>query len=294
MAYKGVFSDLFNKVNGTIEVYKDPKTIAIILSGVLKIIFILIVAKIGIKFINMLIDKFFENKHRLKIKLDENKISTLKGVLKSISRYTIYFVAALPILEAFGIDVKGLIAAAGVGGLAIGFGAQNLVRDVITGFFILFEDQFAVGDYVELDGMGGIVEDMALRVTKVRGFSGDLYIIPNGSINKVTNRCRGNMRALVKMSIAYEENIDNAIRVLKDEGEKLAKENSNILEGPNVLGVDDFGGSDVVIKVIAMVKPMFQWEVEREMRKRFKEAFDREGIEIPYPKRVIYAEKNEG
>ncbi len=288
MDYKETFSDIISEVNKNIDIYRDPNVLAGIAWNIVKIILIVVVAKIGIKFTNIVIDKFFENKDKLKITLEENKINTLKGILKSVMRYTIYFLAGLPILATIGIDIKGLIAAAGVGGLAIGFGAQNLVRDVITGFFILFEDQFAVGDYVEVGDMSGIVEEMALRVTKIRDFNGDLHIIPNGEITKLTNKSRGKMRAWVDISIAYEEDIQNAIEVLKRTSEDILKESDDILEGPTVLGVTKFGESDVVISTIAKVKPMSQWEIERLMRQRFKEAFDREGIEIPYPKRVIY------
>ncbi len=288
MEYTEVFFDLADKFNRTVDFYTNPERLAGIIGGAIKILLILIASKIAIKFMIVIIDKFFENRERLRIKLEENRIKTLKSILKSIARYTIYFIAALPILDTVGVDIKGFIAAAGIGGLAIGFGAQNLVRDVITGFFILFEDQFTVGDYVDFDGKSGIVEEMALRVTKIRDFSGDLHIIPNGAISKVTNRCRGNMRAKVDISIAYEEDIENAIEVLNKASQELLKETDAIVEGPTVLGVTSFGASDVVITTIAKTKPMSQWEVERLMRKRFKQAFDKAGIEIPYPKRVVY------
>jgi small conductance mechanosensitive channel len=288
LGIKEVFSSFISELKITISSYLDPEKIAGILIKGTKIILILVIAKLVIKVTNTLIDKFIDSKDRFRLKIDENRISTAKGILKSITRYTIYFISLTPILAEIGIDIKGLIAAAGIGGLAIGFGAQNLVRDIITGFFILFEDQFAVGDYIEVDGKSGIVEEMALRITKIRDFSGDLHIIPNGAISKVTNRCRGNMRAKVDMSIAYEENIEKAIDVLNKASDEIKKESDDIIEGPIVLGVTNFGESDVVITIIAKVKPMSQWAVERLMRKQFKEAFDREGIEIPYPKRVIY------
>ena len=158
--------------------------------------------------------------------------------------------------------------------------------------FILFEEQFGVGHYVEVDGISGIVEEMALRVTKIRGFSGDLHIVPNGKINRVTNKSAGKMRALVEVSIAYEENIDNAIDVLKKASEKLKLENNKILDGPNVLGISNLERFGVTILIIAKTVPMEQWAVERAMRKAFKEALDDAGIEIPYEKRVIIQQKN--
>ena len=288
MNIKKVFSELLLRFNEGISMYTSPDKIEDILGNIIIIALILIITKVVIKFIKVLIDKFFDEKNKLKLRLEENKVNTLKSILKSLTTYGIYFIAYSSIFEIIGIPIRALITAAGIGGLAIGFGAQNLVRDIITGFFILFEDQFTVGDYIEIDGKTGVVEEMALRITKIRDFSGDLHIIPNGSISKVTNRCRGNMRAKVEISIAYEENIERAIQVLNSASEGIKKENNNIIEGPIVLGVTKLGEYDVVITIITKVKPMSQWAVEALMRKRFKEAFDAEGIEIPYPKRVIY------
>ncbi|WP_432662031.1 mechanosensitive ion channel family protein [Wukongibacter baidiensis] len=288
MNTKEALSDSVMSIKEMMTGYLDPEKLYKFLEKGIRIILILVIARIAIAITNTLIEKFIDSKDVFKLKIDDNRMSTAKGILKSISRYTIYFIAITPILAEVNIDIKGLVAAAGIGGLAIGFGAQNLVRDIITGFFILFEDQFTVGDYIEIDGKTGVVEEMALRITKIRDFSGDLHIIPNGVISKVTNRCRGNMRAKVDMSIAYEENIERAIEVLNKASEEIKKESDDIIEGPLVLGVTNFGESDVVITTIAKVKPMAQWGVERIMRKKYKEIFDKEGIEIPYPKRVIY------
>lgn len=290
MDVKQVFSNLSTKFNEGLKAFTDPEKLSNILGDIIIIILILVITKIAIKITKALIDKFFDEKDKFKLHLEENRVNTLKSILKSLVTYSIYFVAYASIFEIIGIPIKALITAAGIGGLAIGFGAQNLVKDIITGFFILFEDQFGVGDYIEVDGKTGVVEEMALRITKIRDFSGDLHIIPNGSINKVTNRCRGNMRAKVDMSIAYEENIERAIEVLNKASQQIKAESDDIIEGPMVLGVTEFGESDVVITTISKVKPMSQWAVERLMRKRFKEVFDMENIEIPYPKRVIYSQ----
>ncbi|MBM7614686.1 mechanosensitive ion channel family protein [Alkaliphilus hydrothermalis] len=271
----------------TMEFLKDPKQMTMLFGKLFNIVMILVIAKVSIKVIDALINRFIDTQKNLKFKVDIPRLETMKGVLKSIVKYTIYFIAFTSIIKTFGTDVTALITAAGIGGLAIGFGAQNLVRDIITGFFILFEDQFGVGNYVELEGIQGIVEDMALRVTKIRGFNGDLYIIPNGEIKKVTNKSNGKMRAWVDISIAYEEDIDNAIKVLDEACEKLRQEDARILEGPTVLGVSSLAASDVVISVMAKTVPMEQWAVERLMRKTFKEVFDQKGIEIPYQRRVV-------
>lgn len=265
---------------------KNPQQLSLYLGKLVNIILILVIAKLSIKVLHSIINKFFDSQKNLKFKVDIPRLETMKGLVKSIVKYIIYFVAFTSIIKSFGTDVTALITAAGIGGLAFGFGAQNLVRDVITGFFILFEDQFSVGSFVEIDGVAGTVEEMALRVTKIRGTNGDLYIVPNGEIKKVTNKSTGKMRSLVEMSIAYEEDIDNAIRVLNQASEAL-KGDERIVEGPTVLGVSALGASEVNITVMAKTVPMEQWAIERLMRKTFKEAFDREGIEIPYPRRVV-------
>ena len=254
----------------------------------LRILIILVLAKVAIRLLKSVVNRVFASREHLKLTLDESRVNTLQSLLGSTIKYAIYFVAGTTILHSIGVQVGAMIATAGVGGLALGFGAQNLVRDVITGFFILFENQFSVGDYVEVDGSGGIVEEMALRVTKVRDFNGDLHIVPNGSITHVVNKSNGRMRSWVNISIAYEEDIEKALEVLRQESERLAREDPRILEGPLVLGVTDLGDSDVVLSALAKTEPMEQWSVEREMRKAYKQAFDREGIEIPYPRRVVY------
>lgn len=274
-------------IKETMEFIKNPEQLTSILTMVLKIIIILLIAKISIKLIASIINKFFESQSNLKMKVDHARMNTMQGLIKSIVKYLIYFIAFTSILKSFGVEIGALIATAGIGGLALGFGAQNLVRDVITGFFILFEEQFSVGDYVEIGSVEGIVEEMALRVTKVRGFNGDLHVLPNGEITKVTNKSNGKMRALVNMSIAYEEDIDHALNVLNEVCKKLKEENSSIIEGPTVLGVTDLSDSGIVISVVAKTVPMEQWAVERTMRRAFKEAFDEHGIEIPYNKMVI-------
>jgi moderate conductance mechanosensitive channel len=272
---------------GTYEFIKNPEQLSKIIGKTISIILILIIAKISIKIIQSIINKFFLSQQNSRFKIDLPRMKTLKGLVVSIVKYTIYFIAFTSIVKSFGVEVGAIIATAGIGGLALGFGAQNLVRDIISGFFILFEDQFGVGNYIQIDEIEGIVEEMTLRVTKMRDFSGDLHIIPNGEIKKVTNKSIGKMRARIEIAIAYEENIDNAIRVLNEVSEKLKEENPSIVEGPTVLGVSDLDDSGVIITIIAKTIPMEQWAVERLMRKTFKEAFDREGIEIPYPKRVL-------
>ena len=254
----------------------------------IRLILILVLAKVAIGVLRAVVRRVFASRQHLKLKMDESRVNTLESLMSSAIKYVIYFIAGTTLLHTAGVQVGALLATAGVGGLALGFGAQNLVRDVITGFFILFENQFSVGDFVEVDGSGGIVEEMALRITKVRDFNGDLHIVPNGAITHVVNKSSGKMRSWVNISIAYEEDIERALEALRRESEALALRDERILEGPIVLGVTDLGDSEVVLSVLAKTLPMEQWAVEREMRKAYKLAFDREGIEIPYPRRVVY------
>ncbi len=216
-----------------------------------------------------------------------NRIVTLKGLVRSAFRYTMDFVALLTILPKMGIETTQFLAGAGVAGLAVGFGAQNLVRDVISGFFLLLEDQFAVGDYVEMGGLAGMVDDMGLRITRVRDFGGQLHYLPNGSIDRVTNHSRGPMRVLVDVDIAYEEDVDNAISVLEDLCEEMVEVMEVLEEGPRVLGLASLNDSSMTLRVWGRAKNMEQWGAEREIRRWIKRGFDRAGIEIPYPRRVV-------
>ena len=274
---KQMVENFFKAEDGSLNLLGKAATILVIF------IAIFIVTRV----VNHLVDKTLSNKRVTKLQINDRRMNTLSEILKKVVKYVLVFIGIAVSLDLFNINTTSIIATAGIGGLAIGFGAQSLVKDVITGFFILLEDQYAVGDYVKIGGLEGIVEELGVRVTKLRDFTGELHIIPNSNIQIVTNRTRGAMRALVKISIAYEEDIERAIKVLEKVSEDLAKSNENIVEGPTVLGVTDFGGSDVVLTVVAKTKPMEQWAVERAMRKAIKEAFNREDIEIPYSKIVV-------
>lgn len=257
------------------------------LNATIRIVATLILAKLMIYFGSKVIERLFAAK-RGKY-LNDSRIQTLSGLLKSILRYVVYFVTIMSILEIFVPHAaKTILAGAGIVGLAVGFGAQNLVRDVITGFFILLEDQFRVGEYVTLAGVTGTVEEMGLRVTRIRENGGQLHIIPNGLITQVANFNRGAMLAQVEVGISYEENVDRVTAVLKAMCQEFAAAYADdLVEGPEVLGVVRFGESDVVIRLNCKTKPMRQWAIERQLRKMVKETLDREGIEIPYPKRVL-------
>ncbi|WP_100373373.1 mechanosensitive ion channel family protein [Bacillus sp. FJAT-45037] len=222
--------------------------------------------------------------------MSHGRMKTLEKLTMNVFSYLLIFVFVTIIAGIFDLPIGGLIAGAGVIGLAIGFGAQGLVSDVVTGFFLLLEKQVDVDDYVTAAGLDGVVEEVGLRTTQIRGFDGTLHFVPNREISTVSNHSRGNMRALIDISISYDDNIDEAITVMQSVCDKIAQEDATIKEGPNVVGVQGLGDSDVVIRVIAKTENMMQWAVERKLRKELKEALDANDIEIPFPHQV-YIEK---
>ncbi|PKR78470.1 mechanosensitive ion channel protein [Halalkalibacillus sediminis] len=219
--------------------------------------------------------------------LTEGRKQTLEKLLLSIYTYVLFFIFLVMILGAFDLDIGPMLAAAGIVGLAIGFGAQGIVSDVVTGFFILVEKQIDVDDYITAGGENGIVEELGLRTTQVRGFDGTLHFIPNRNILNVNNHSRGNMRALVDIGISYDASIDEAMVVLQRVCDDLRDSDERIKDGPNVVGVQSIGSSDIVLRILAQTKNMEQWGVEREIRKRIKEALDEAGIDIPFPHQEI-------
>lgn len=258
-----------------------------ILYKIFTIIVIFITAKIIITVSKKLIEKLFKSRERIGIKISEQKRKTMSELLKNVIVYVVYFVAIISALTTFGVDIKTILAVAGAASVAIGLGAQSLIKDVISGFFILFEDQFAVGDYITIGAMSGIVEVVGLRITKIRDFSGDLHIIPNGSILTVTNKSRGNMRALVDMQVDYNEDLDRVMRVINRAIENIKNECEYIKEGPSIYGIVNITESVVTIRITAKTEPMKQWEAEIEIRQRIKSEFDNEGIKTPYQKMIF-------
>lgn len=245
------------------------------------IVLFIIIRSIGRRVINRMFERAAS--HR---KMSSGRIITLQKLVVNLFSYVLIFVFAGIIFKQFGLEIGTLIAGAGVVGLAIGFGAQGLVSDVVTGFFILLEKQMEVGDYVTIGGVDGIVEEVGLRTTHIRAFDGTLSYMPNREISTIQNHSRGNMRALVDIKIAYEENIDRAVKILQEACDRVKTSNENIVEGPNVLGVQTLGSSEVIIRIISKTQNGEQWGVERELRQALKEALETNGIEIPYPHQV--------
>lgn len=262
-----------------------------IAQALLAIILIIALAFVGLRVMGPAVDRLFRAGDA---GMDERRAKTLNDLVRSVIRYTVYFFAFVAILDQLGVDTRSLIAGAGILGLAVGFGAQNLVQDVVSGFFILLEDQYAVGDYVTVSGISGIVESVGIRTTKIRDFGGQLHILPNGKIDTVTNHMGPAMRVMFPVRIPYEEDVDRAIDVLEELFTELAGELEDILEGPRVLGVNDLGDSGVELLVWARAKPMTQFAMTRELRRRVKKRLDERGIAIPYSRRYIVFDGGRG
>lgn len=269
---------------GSFSIQKE--SIYYLAATIIKIVMVLVAMYLVIKIGNGIINRYIHKQKDFKFSLDDRKAKTVGAILKSILRYSVYFFGIFTIISIISPKI-GLtsLTFAGIGGVAVGFGAQSLIKDIINGFFILFEDQFTVGDYINIDDKGGIVESLELRVTKIRDFNGDLHIIPNGLITKVTNHSRGNIRIMVDVDIAYDEDIDKAIKVISDLCEKFKEENKEyVTEGPSVLGVSAFKEGGVTIRAAGKTKPMKQWDTEMKLRKEIREALKGAGISINYPK----------
>ena len=263
-----------------------------------KILFIIVGSFILLRLVRTLADrlvKFVHHDGSEGISERELRARTLAGIFKGVANIAIVIVAGLTIMGTLGISIAPLIATAGVAGLAISFGAQNLIRDVISGFFILLENQFKVGDVIRAAGVAGQVEDMNLRVTVLRDMDGAAHFIPNGEIKVVSNLAKEWSRAVVNIGVAYKEDLDRVMQVLNEVGEQLSKDarfGPNILELPQVLGVESFDESQITVRILVKTRILKQWEVARELRKRVKAAFQEAGIEIPFTERVIYSESS--
>lgn len=216
------------------------------------------------------------------------KADTLKSITASLFKAAIFFVAILTILNELGVSPTSLAAISGSIAVAIGLGAQNLVADVIAGIFILIEEQFHVGDIVTVSGCTGTVERVTMRSTTLRGVDGTVYIVPNGSISTVTNKCKDFMNAMVDIGIDYEEDVDRVIEVLKNEMSIVYKEVQGLKSEPEVLGIVGLDDSAVTIRIVAKCEVKLNYPIEREIRLRIKRRFDAENISIPFPHRTVH------
>jgi moderate conductance mechanosensitive channel len=219
------------------------------------------------------------------------RAATIRSVVESAARLVLITFFVLFVLAQVGVNVSTLLAGVGILGLAISFGAQSLVKDVITGFFILAEDQFGVGDVVTIAGFSGAVESLNLRITTLRALDGSVHVIPNGQIDKVTVASKEWSRSVVDIEVAYRADLDRALEVIHDEATRMSSAlgwSWRITGPPEVTGVEALGPSGIVVRVLFKTLPKEQWAVGREFRRRIKNRFDAEGIEIPYPHTTLY------
>lgn len=271
----------------------SEKTWIAIGEGIIKIIVIFILANILIRIGKMAIHNIFKFRDISPLRTSERREETLSKLLDNILAYVIYFIAFMMILSVLTIDVKALLAGAGIVGLAIGFGAQSLVKDVLSGFFIIFEDQFSVGDHIRVGQFEGDVEAIGLRTTKIKSWTGELHILPNGTITQVTNFSLNNSVAVVDVGIAYEEDIEKAEQVIGELLEKLPEQYEELVKVPELLGVQNLGPSEIVLRIVAETLPMKHFYIARMIRKEVKIKLDENGIEIPFPRLVMYSRADE-
>ena len=262
-----------------------------------RIFLIIILTLTAIKVVQLLMDKLFHRlfrNHKNDMEI-QKRTDTLKSVVKNIINITIVVVAIMMILDQLDVPIGPLLTTAGVAGVAIGFGAQQLVRDFINGFFILLDDQVRVGDVVDIAGKSGLVENVNLRMITLRDLAGNVHFVRNGEVTVVTNMTKEYSRYVFDIGVAYREDVDQVIEVVKRVDTELRDDpefKNDILEPIEILGLDKFADSAVIIKARTKTVPIRQWAVGREFNRRLKKKFDELDIEIPFPHVTLYAGQN--
>ena len=261
-------------------------------SSGLKIVLVLALAFIVLKAVKMISKRL--SKGILKNQEDEDSVKraqTLTSVIRNLLNAVIIIIASMTVLGELGIEIGPVLAAAGILGIAVGFAGQSLVKDVINGFFLLLWEQVRVGDVVEVAGKSGLVEKINLKMTVLRDLAGNVHYIPNGNIDAVTNMTKDFSRYVFEIGVAYREDVDEVMEVIKKVDEEMRSDpafKDDILDAIEIFGLDKFGDSAIIIKARTTTKPIKQWRVGREFNRRIKLAFDERNIEIPFPHRTIY------
>jgi len=257
----------------------------------LRVLLIVILTLIALRVARFLSVRIFMLSRKERDAEFQKRVDTLSSVIRYVLVIGIFLVAAMMVMGELGIEIGPVLAAAGIVGLAVGFGAQSLVQDVISGFFILLEDQIRVGDVVQIGDKGGVVERMTLRMVVLRDLAGNVHFVRNGQIQVVTNMTKEYGRYVFDIGVAYREDVDEVIEVIKGVDEELRSDPKfmdDILEPIEILGLDQFADSAVIIKARTKTKPIMQWAVGREFNKRLKKKFDEKNIEIPFPHMTLY------
>lgn len=259
------------------------------------IIIILVAAWIGKRILQQavgkIIRKLVKRSARETRESEEKRENTLIQVINSVITIVIWSVTVLVVLSELGVAIGPLLAAAGVVGIAVGFAGQFIIRDFITGIILLTENQYRVGDVVCFDTVCGAVESVSLRKTTLRDLEGTVHHVPHGSVGRVSNRTAAFSRVNISIGVAYSSNIDRVAEVINRIGEELAEDTlwkDKVRTAPKFLRIDDFADSAIIIRILGETKAGSQWEVAGELRRRLKQAFDKEGIEIPFPQRVLH------
>ena len=279
-------SDALEEVGGIIETAGDRATsifhrLPAITTKVVfaaAIIFIgLLIIRLGHRVINSIV-----RSRSQRIVRNAAQVKTLNSLATSVFSYIMYFIMLTLVLSIFGVNISSLLTVAGVGGIAISFGAQTLVKDVISGLFIWSEGSIAVGDIVDINGLQGVVESIAIRTTTVRNVNGNLYTIPNGDIRAITNMSRDFKRAIVDIRCPYEENQQRLVDIVTEEMEKAGQEIEGLTKTPDVMSIMSFEPDAVLMRIMVDCPVGENWRIERDIRTRVKNRFDQEGIVMPH------------
>ena len=295
MAKEDSGSETKKLVNMTEELWnylKSEELWDFILSATIKIMAILIISYIVTFIGKRIIKRVLSLKIKGPIQHNERRQKTIIKLLQSTLSYLVYFSAMIAILSAVNINIAGLLAGAGIAGLAIGFGAQSLVKDIITGFFIILEDQFGVGDYIRLNDAEGTVKEIGLRTTKILGATGEQYIIPNGQILDVVNFSVNNSKAIIDMQVGINANMEKVSQLVTEYLSTLPSKYEELVDVPKFLGVQNVVGTEVTFRIIAETEPLQHYGIARVIRGDVKDILDKNGIPMAYPKMMLYDREN--
>lgn len=254
-------------------------------------IVVFIVHKSARVFISKVIEHAVRSHNSSDVQAEEKREKTLVRIFSATASIVVWVIGGLMILQEGGFEIAPLLAAAGIVGIALGFGGQYLIRDVISGLFIILENQYRIGDVVSVEGKSGVVEDITLRMTTLRDMDGIVHYVPHGEISMVSNMSKEFSKINLNIGVSYKDDLDNVIKVVNAVGKGMGEDQvwgEKILKDPAFLRVDDFADSAVVIKIVGEAKASEQWAITGELRKRLKIAFDKEGIEIPFPQVVVH------
>jgi small conductance mechanosensitive channel len=258
--------------------FTDPKQWTLWVTVLIKVLVIYAAGRVVNSITRRAVAHMIQEREKSPLKFDSRRTKTIGRLIGNLVSYTVNFFVIILILSQFGFNLAPLLAGAGVIGLAIGFGAQSLVKDVITGFFIIFEDQFAVGDVIQIGTYKGTVEEIGLRVTKIRSWTGEVYIIPNGSISQVTNFSTHNSLAVVDVTVDYGGDLEKAMTLTKETAKRAFESSRLIVSEPSVLGIQTVTDKDVTLRIVAECRPNSQAEVMRELNLELLKTLEQNGL----------------